>query len=90
MIDDIQVFESISQDEDTKVESIVKLSFELSQIETLNEDAWPDWKNKDAKTDVYLKSGLSITLLANFESVLRLWKAYKHQEKKNGLQFSFN
>lgn len=90
MIEDTQVFDSISQDEDTKVESVVKVAFELSQIDTINEDAWPDWKNTAAKTDVFLKSGLSITLLANFENVLCLWKAFKKQEKKAAGAYLYN
>ena len=80
MIKDIQVFKSISQDEDTKLESVVYVAFELSQIETINEDAWPDWQNGESKTDIFLKSGLQIVILENFHNILNLWQAFKIQQ----------
>ena len=80
MIKDIQVFKAISQDEDTKLESVVYVAFELSQIETINEDAWPGWQNGESKTDIFLKSGLQIVILENFHNILNLWQAFKIQQ----------
>jgi len=80
MIKDIQVFKSISQDEDTKLETQYCVAFELSQIDAISEDARPDWQNKESKTSIFLMSGLEITILENFHNILNLWQAFKIQQ----------
>lgn len=77
MIEDIQVFSSIYHNEDTKVEYFADAAVCLSQVDCINENSWPEWINADPKTDISLKSGMQITVMAEFKNVLFLWKRFR-------------